>query len=217
MQVPMKALLLGWSVLVFVSFGHWFHLYERLIPPHARHLRDTLRQCATGMAAVILFQYLLRLDLSRPFIDSSPPMRTSCCACSVSSRRAGGRHPPRVRTAALRHGGGTRRSARCIWPSAGGFRPVRRPADRLPCDRVDPPSTITLKQTYPVHLLAELPDIVRRRVIDEILWPSIRACCPISKRRSCSATRRRAHARGRGLLPHVNSTVYLDRFATRRC
>ena len=69
MQVPMKALLLGWCVLVWVAFGNWFHLYERLDSAHARViLRDTFRQCATGIAGVILFQYLLRLDLSRPFI-----------------------------------------------------------------------------------------------------------------------------------------------------
>ena len=66
---PVHALLLGFAVLIWVLIGLSLGVYERLDSAHARViLRDTFRQCATGIVAVILFQYLLRLDISRSFM-----------------------------------------------------------------------------------------------------------------------------------------------------
>ncbi len=70
LDIPRKALLLGYSVVVWVALGYWFTLYDKLDSAHARViLRDTFRQCAIGFVAVIVFEFSLRLDLSRFFLS----------------------------------------------------------------------------------------------------------------------------------------------------
>ena len=67
--VPVKALLLGFTLLLWLMLGMWIRVYDRLDSAHPRViLRDTFRQCAAGIIGVVLFQYVLRLDLSRGFI-----------------------------------------------------------------------------------------------------------------------------------------------------
>jgi exopolysaccharide biosynthesis polyprenyl glycosylphosphotransferase len=67
--IPVKALLLGASILVFVLIGHWLEIYDRLDAAHPRViLRDTFRQCVLGAICIVLFEFLLRLDLSRSFL-----------------------------------------------------------------------------------------------------------------------------------------------------
>ena len=69
LSVPIKALLLGYVVVLWVGLGYWFNLYDKLDSAHPRViLRDTFRQCAIGAVAVILLEFTLRLDLSRFFI-----------------------------------------------------------------------------------------------------------------------------------------------------
>jgi exopolysaccharide biosynthesis polyprenyl glycosylphosphotransferase len=66
---PVKVLLLGFSALTWLAAGHWFDVYDKLDSAHPRViLRDTFRQCLFGAFALVLFQYSLRLDVSRPFI-----------------------------------------------------------------------------------------------------------------------------------------------------
>ena len=63
------ALLLGWSMLVWVAIGSWWEIYDRIDAALPRMiLRDAFRQCLLGSAVVVLFQYLLNLDLSRTFL-----------------------------------------------------------------------------------------------------------------------------------------------------
>ena len=67
--VPTKALLLISSVLASVVVGYWLEVYDRLDSGNPRViLRDTLRQCASSFVCLVLVEYLLRLDLSRPFL-----------------------------------------------------------------------------------------------------------------------------------------------------
>src|ERR1700691_1738398 len=64
-----RALLLGWSALFWVGLGYWWEIYDRIDAAHPRViLRDAFRQCLLGSASVVLFEYLLRLDLSRSFL-----------------------------------------------------------------------------------------------------------------------------------------------------
>ena len=64
-----KALLLGVSVAVWVVVGLWLGVYEKLDSGDPRViLRDSSRQCAYGVVVLVVFEYLLRLDLSRPFL-----------------------------------------------------------------------------------------------------------------------------------------------------
>src|SRR5262245_59309717 len=68
-DVANKALLLGFSLLIWVTLGYWLGVYERLDSALLRVItRDTTRQCGIGIISVVLFEYSLRLDLSRPFM-----------------------------------------------------------------------------------------------------------------------------------------------------
>ena len=58
---PVKALLVGGAVLIWLGIGYWFNIYDKLDSAHPRIvLRNTFRQCALGAAALVLFEYLLR-------------------------------------------------------------------------------------------------------------------------------------------------------------
>jgi exopolysaccharide biosynthesis polyprenyl glycosylphosphotransferase len=69
LTMPVKTLLIGFSAFVWPVLGAWLQVYDRLDSAHPRViLRDTFRQCAVGIIALVLFEYILRLDLSRPFM-----------------------------------------------------------------------------------------------------------------------------------------------------
>src|ERR1041384_1096026 len=64
-----KALVLGFSLFSWVIMGLWLEVYEKLDAGHPRViLRDTARQCGYGALGLVVFEYVLRLDLSRPFL-----------------------------------------------------------------------------------------------------------------------------------------------------
>jgi hypothetical protein len=61
---PVRALLLGFSVLAWVPVGFWLNVYDRLDSGHPRRVaRDSLRQTALGIVSPAAFQYLLRPEL----------------------------------------------------------------------------------------------------------------------------------------------------------
>src|SRR5215469_15168930 len=65
---PEIAVLLGWSMLVWVVLGYWWEIYDRIDASDPRTiLRDAFQQCLLGSGLVVLFEYSLRLDLSRSF------------------------------------------------------------------------------------------------------------------------------------------------------
>src|SRR6202451_530336 len=64
-----SALLMGVSMVAWVGLGYWWELYDRIDSAHPRViLRDTFRQCLVGVASLILFEYLDRMDLRRPIV-----------------------------------------------------------------------------------------------------------------------------------------------------
>ena len=55
--------------LAWVTIGLWLEVYEKLDSGHPRViLRDAARQCAYGALCLVVFEYVLRLDLSRFFL-----------------------------------------------------------------------------------------------------------------------------------------------------
>jgi FlaA1/EpsC-like NDP-sugar epimerase len=69
--LPVKVLLLGFSVLVWILIGFWLNLYERLDSGNPlKVVRDSFKQTALGTLSLAAFQYLLRLEfpLSRSFL-----------------------------------------------------------------------------------------------------------------------------------------------------
>src|SRR5262249_18407523 len=71
LTVERKALVLGFSLVAWVVLGLWLEVYEKLDSGHPRIIvRDTARQCAYGALCLVIFEYALRLDLSRLFLVS---------------------------------------------------------------------------------------------------------------------------------------------------
>src|SRR5689334_11910221 len=64
LTVERKALVLAFSLTAWVAIGLWLEIYEKLDSGHPHViLRDAARQCAYGALAVVVFEYLFRLDL----------------------------------------------------------------------------------------------------------------------------------------------------------
>src|SRR5579863_670218 len=67
--VEKTALVLGFSLVAWVTIGLWLEIYEKLDSGHPRIiLRDAARQCAYGALRMVGIEYALRLDLSRFFL-----------------------------------------------------------------------------------------------------------------------------------------------------
>jgi hypothetical protein len=66
LSLHQRALLLGFSFVAWVAIGLWLHVYEKLDAAHPRViLRDATRQCGYAALCLLIFEYALRMDLSR--------------------------------------------------------------------------------------------------------------------------------------------------------
>ena len=79
-----KPLLMGYCVVVWIALAYWFELYDHIDSAHPKNiLLDVFRQCLLGAVSMILFEYVLRLDLSRSFVALfAGYVAWCCCACS---------------------------------------------------------------------------------------------------------------------------------------
>src|SRR5437867_1973765 len=67
--VPLKALVLGFSLLTWLLLAFWLAIYDKLDSGDPRLiLRDSFRQCGYGAICLVVFEFALRLDLSRAFL-----------------------------------------------------------------------------------------------------------------------------------------------------
>src|SRR5260370_8605371 len=56
-------------MIYWLLMGIWMQVYARLDSgAHRIILRDTFRQCGYGAISLVVFEFVLRLDLSRPFL-----------------------------------------------------------------------------------------------------------------------------------------------------
>ncbi len=211
-----SALLLGWSAVMWVALGYWWEIYDRIDGAHPRViLRDAFRQCLLGSASVVLFEYLLRLDLSRTFLGLFAGFTWFLlCLVRLNAGRLLG---------ALRG----RWGASHFVVVVGTGEPARRLGRRLEqaasygirltgfmSDTPGPPDSggIDLAAHYPVHALDALPQLLRKQVIDEVIFAvdsrrltdleDIMLACDEEGVRTRVAV---------DFFPHVNSQVYLDR------
>jgi exopolysaccharide biosynthesis polyprenyl glycosylphosphotransferase len=213
------ASLLIWSMVVWVAAGAWWETYDRIDATHPRIiLRHAFRQCLLGAMSVILFEYFWRLDLSRLFVALFA-LCTWFLVClfrlnaglllRVVRREFSAPHYVMVvglGDAALRLG----RQLEEAGPPHGvrlrGFF----------ADSPEAPSTpVRLAQSYEVHAIEKLPEMLRSHVIDEIIFATdsrrladledILLLCEEEGVRTRVAV---------GFLPHVNSRVYLDRLGS---
>jgi exopolysaccharide biosynthesis polyprenyl glycosylphosphotransferase len=212
---PVRALLLGFIILVWLMVGRWFNVYDRLEVAHPRViLRDSFRQCALGLVAVILFEYTLRLDLSRLFIGLfAVYCWTGLCLFRLNAERVMGIVRPQLHFVMVagtgeraRNLGRTLEKAEQYGVRLKGF------FDEA---NAGAPQRIRLEREYPVYPIRELPSLIRRDVIDEIVFSvesqrlagleEIFLLCDEEGVRTRVAV---------DFFPHVNSDIYLERLGS---
>jgi exopolysaccharide biosynthesis polyprenyl glycosylphosphotransferase len=215
---PVEALLMGWSMVVWLALGYWWELYDRIDSAHPRViLRDAFRQCLTGAASVILFEYLRRMDLSRAFVGFFAAYAwILLCLVRLNSgrilrllrREFGAAHYVMV--------AGLGEPARRLGRQLEGEAQYGVRLTGFLSDSTDPPtSEMELERRYPVYPLTKLPEMLRSDVIDEVIFAvdsrrlaeleEIFLLCDEEGVRTRVAV---------DFFPHVNSQVYLDRLGT---
>jgi exopolysaccharide biosynthesis polyprenyl glycosylphosphotransferase len=167
-----RALLLGWSLVVWVALGLWWEVYDRIDAADVRViLRDAFRQCLLGAASIVLLQYLFRLDLSRSFVGLFAGW--SWVLLSLFRLNAG-----RALRAILREFGsshyvmvvGMTDAALKLGRQIEDARGYGVQLSGFLSDDGDSGGEVALGQRYPVRPLAKLPDLLREHIIDEIIF-----------------------------------------------
>jgi exopolysaccharide biosynthesis polyprenyl glycosylphosphotransferase len=213
LSIEVKALLLGFSLLAWLGIGRWIGVYERLDTGKPQVIvRDSFHQSLLGITCLVIFQYMLRLDLSRPFLGLFGAyawvflcvFRLAAGRIVLAVRRGAPNYVMVVGTgeSAMRLGAALEGSAKF------GIRLMGFLAD----DQESAPEFIRLGEEYKVHALAELPLLLRRQVIDEVLFAvdsrklaeleDVLVLCDEE------GVRTRLVA---DFFPHVNSDIYLER------
>jgi len=214
--VPEKALLLGVSLAAWVMIGLWLGVYDRLDSADPRViLRDSSRQCGYGIICLVLFEYLLRLDVSRPFLAL---LAGYSWVFLLVFRLTAGRLVGMVRRefGALHYvmlvglGDRAQRLGQALERSA-------QYGIRLKGFLADVPTSlheIRLSSAYPVFPIAELASLLRRYVIDEIIFAvdSARLAQLEETFLLCDEEGVRTRV-AVDFFPHINSDVYLERLA----
>jgi exopolysaccharide biosynthesis polyprenyl glycosylphosphotransferase len=209
-----KALLVGVSVLVWVALGYWLSIYDKLDSAHPRViLRDTFRQCAIGIISLVVFQFVLRLDLSRSFLALYAVLSWTClCLFRLNAGNLVGliRREFGTPHVILVVGTGERAQALGALLEQSEQYGVRLLGfmDELPL----PVDHVDLRQTYPVRPISDLPRMLRENPIDEIIFS-------VDSRRLAELEDTMLFCDEEGVrtrvavdfFPHVNSEVYLER------
>jgi exopolysaccharide biosynthesis polyprenyl glycosylphosphotransferase len=210
------ALVLGFSLLSWVGIASWLNIYEKLDSGHPRViLRDAARQCAYAALCLVVFEYSLRLDLSRPFLIL---FTVYAWVILLLFRLTAGRLVGVIRREfATPHyvmvvGTGERamRLAHALQQSVEYDIQVRGFLSDQPGVEL---AEGGLKCDHPVRPIMDLPTILRQHVIDEIIFAveSERLAALEEYFLLCDEEGVRTRV-AVDFFPHVNSTVSLDRF-----
>jgi exopolysaccharide biosynthesis polyprenyl glycosylphosphotransferase len=215
LPVPVRTLVLTFSLSLWVVIGLWLNVYDKLDSGDPRVvLRDSFRQSAYGAIGLVVFEFLLRLDLSRPFLLLFAGYAwallflfrlTAGRLVGVIRREFGALHFVMV----VGTGERARRLGEALERSARHGIRLTGFLDAEPSPTV---SEIQLSAAYPVFPLEELPSLLDRHVIDEVIFAvgserlagleEIFLVCDEEGVRTRVAV---------DFFPHVNSEVYLER------
>jgi exopolysaccharide biosynthesis polyprenyl glycosylphosphotransferase len=170
---PVALALVGWCMLVWVALASWWEIYDRIESAHPRViLRDAFRQCLLGAALLVLFEYSWRLDLSRTFIIFFAGWTWFLlCLFRLNAGRILGAFRREFGLSHYVMVVGVTESAQRIGrqleqASLYGVRLTGFVAETPGA----PTGHLKLEATYPVHPIAALPDLLRRHIIDEIVF-----------------------------------------------
>ena len=215
LTTPSKALLLGFILASWLILGRTMGAYGRLYGSNVRAaLVDSARQVVLGGLGLLAFLFLLRLDISRPFLGLFLVYDFVLLAVY---RAAAGRLRGWVRKqfgaevfcVVVGEGREGIRVARAI-EEAGEFG-VRLLAYVDLTEREGP--TVELVRTYPVKRIGEFADLARRSVVDEVIFVVDAARLPTLEEVFLLCDEEGVRTRvATHFFPHVNSRVFLDRF-----
>ncbi|MBL8239798.1 MAG: sugar transferase [Bryobacterales bacterium] len=211
--LPVKILVLLLGMLCYWGTALWFGDYEAFDGLTRREaLRRTARQALMAPALLVLAQFVLRLDMSRLFLALFGGFAAAgllvfrwnaAPLLGWYRRRFGGEHYLWIV--------GTGDSARRV---AGLVEDASTYGLRLSgfLDAAPAVTAIQLRQEYPVHALADLPGLLRRHVIDEVLFavPSGELAELEETFLLCDEEGVRSRV-AVDFFPHVHSEVYLEK------
>jgi exopolysaccharide biosynthesis polyprenyl glycosylphosphotransferase len=214
---PERALLIGWSVAAWIALGIWWQIYDRIDAAHPRViLANAFRQSLSGAVSIVVLDFVLKLDLSRSFLAVFAAL--TAILVSIFRLNAG-----RILGLVRREFGApvyimvvgvgetAQRIGRQIEEAAAygvrlsGFLSEGEAA----------PQEIELSIRYTVRPLAQLYELLRNNVIDEVIFA-------VDSRRIAELEEVFLMCDEEGVrtrvavdfFPHVNSQVYLDRLGT---
>jgi len=208
---PLAILLLVISILGWLAIGYWFNVYEKLDSAHPSVvLRDTFRQCVLGSICLVVAEYMLRLDLSRFFIALFATYSwILLCLFRINAARVVGAVRRQFGTAHFVMVVGLSEAARHLGEA------LEQSEDygiRLVGFLAEESGQIQLVRSYEVYPLARLQELLRRQVIDEIIFAvdssKLAEMEDVFLRCDEEGVRTRVVV---DFFPHVNSQVYLDR------
>ncbi|MDA1312646.1 MAG: sugar transferase [Acidobacteria bacterium] len=212
---PIKGLVLGFTLLLWLGSGWWLGVYERLYGNLLRAaVYDTFNQVALTTLSLVAFQFFFKLDASRVFIGLFAVFSFALLLFyRVSARPLRGWIRRQFGAEAFHVIVGWGQNAvevgrRLEEASEYGSRLVAfvDPGDNLG-------ESVQLKNAYPVWRLSELSAKLRADVIDEIIF-SVEAE-KLAELEDVFLLCDEEGVRTRVVIdffPHVHSNVYLDRF-----
>jgi exopolysaccharide biosynthesis polyprenyl glycosylphosphotransferase len=210
-----KALILGLCILSWVLAGYWLDVYQNLGTGQRRVIvRDVIRQSAYGAIALVLSQFLLRLDLSRPFLAFfTLYLITLLLIFRLAARRLVGLI--RREFGALRYvlvvGLGDRalRLARNLEIAADQGIRLKGFISPGPGPYA---SDVRLSASYPVHPIDQLPELLRHEIVDEVVFAVdshvLQSLEEVFLQCDEEGVRTRVAV---DFFPHINSDMHLER------
>ena len=218
MIAPVKALVLGAALAAGVSMGFLLRVYEKLETgqPLAA-VGDSIKQVAASLLLLVGFLFLLKLDISRVFIALFGALNlVALVAFRTSSRSVRGYLRKRFGVVSYHLIVGTGPAAREVGQA---LEQAEEYGIRLLAyvDAGGQPAAqeVALKNNYPVYSLQELPGILRKQVIDEIIFAVDRDRLPELENIFLLCDEEGVRTRVLvNFFPHVNSEVYLDQFGS---
>jgi FlaA1/EpsC-like NDP-sugar epimerase len=215
LTMEQKVLVLGFSLFAWVTIGSWLEVYEKLDSGHPRTiLRDSARQCVYGALCLVVFEYAMRMDLSRFFL---------ALYCSLTwvlllvFRLTAGRVVGMIRREfAAPHyvmvvGTGERAisMAKALEHSAEYGVQLRG----FFTESAGCPDEIALGSLHKVYPISEMPSILRQHVVDEIVFAVGSESLADLEEAFLLCDQEGVRTRvAVDFFPHVNSTVSLSRW-----
>lgn len=212
---PVKGIVLGFTLTIWLLTGWWFGVYDRLYTQQLRAaLYDTVRQAFLTTLSLVAFQFILKLDISRVFIGLFSGFsfllllfyRITAWPLRGWIRRQFGAEAFHVIV-----GSGATALEVGRQMEAAREAGIRLVAFVDPSGHLGP--TVQLGKSYPVWRVDELAGQLRAHVIDEIIFSVSRA--KIGELEDILFLCDEEGVRTRVVIdffPHVHRNVSLDRF-----